>query len=96
MIVGFVVALFGIELTLRNITNLTDSINYQEVILTSLVMIVLMVFSTRKFTIGLAIFILIGLLFQISNAVFYGGWIDPMNIYLFFENLSEVVNILPN
>lgn len=95
MLVSFTLALFAIELCLRQITNITNSLNFQEVILTSLAMILLITFSTRIVKVFLIIFLFVGLVFQSSNAIFYGGWIDPMNIYLLFENLSEVIKTIP-
>ncbi|CCN37750.1 membrane hypothetical protein [Vibrio nigripulchritudo SO65] len=87
--------LYFAEYLLRSITDITSSQNISESLQISLVLSLLIVFSTKKFKVFLSAFISIALIFQSSNALFYGGWIDPVNLYLFFENLSEVVNILP-
>ncbi len=86
---------FVIEYLLRSLTDITVSQSISESLQISLVLSLLLIFSTKKFKIILSVFILFALIFQSSNALFYGGWIDPVNLYLFFENLSEVIHILP-
>ncbi|MDP2573099.1 sulfatase-like hydrolase/transferase [Vibrio penaeicida] len=88
-------ALLFAEYLLRALTDITTSQNVWESIQISLTLGLLIAFSTKKFKILLSLFIFLALTFQSSNAFFYGGWIDPVNLYLLFENLSEVVNILP-
>jgi len=75
-------------------TGITNSFNIVENISISVVFGLLVVFSTRIFTIILSLFVLSALIFQGAHSVFYAGWIDPVNLYLFFENKSEVMRII--
>ena len=93
--IGFFTLLFlALEIAIRQFTGIGDIDNITENILLSLLFALLLFYATKPFKILLALFLLASLLIQASNAVFYGGWIEPINLYLLFENILEVANIV--
>jgi glucan phosphoethanolaminetransferase (alkaline phosphatase superfamily) len=89
---GFSFVFLLLELLIRSMTGLTDHLSFVENILISVVFALLVFYATTAFKRFLSLFLLTALLVQAANAVFYGGWIDPMNLYLLFENITEVAH----
>lgn len=81
-----------LERVIRQLTGIGNIDSFAENALMSLLFSLLFYYSTKPFKIILSLFLLASLLIESSNAVFFGGWIEPMNLYLLFENIPEVIN----
>ncbi len=95
-LVGFVLFLLSLEWLIRNITGLTSMERIAENTVILLVIGLLLLFATRMFKLFLLLFLLFSVSFQVSHALFYGGWLEPVNLFLLFDNLAEVLTIIPN
>lgn len=95
-IVIFSLFFLTLEVVLRELSGLPSTGNILESLVTLLVFGLLLIYSTQKFKLLIFIFLVLMALVQIPHAVFYGSWSDPMNIYFFFQNISEVVNLVPD
>jgi len=82
------------EMMIRQFTGMIDMMSLERNIFMSILFSILLFYTTKTFKILLSTFLLNSLLFQASHAVFYAGWIDPVNLYLFFENTPEVIDIV--
>lgn len=88
----FSVVFLLLEVLIRAMTGITNHFQPVENILIAVLFSLLLFYATTSFKLFLSLFLLIALLIQAANAVFYGGWIEPMNLYLLFENITEVAH----
>jgi len=91
----FVLFFLGIEYLLRQLTELPNSLSWESFYI-ALVVSLLLNYATKVGKMILLSYLFLTMTVQVSNAFFYGSWIDPMNVYLLFSNIEEVLQIIPN
>ena len=84
-----------LEVILRKQSALPPTMDISGALAILFLLGVLFQYSALTGKVILIVFCAFGVLFQSAHAIFYGSWIDPMNLYLFFLDFGEVAKILP-
>ncbi len=92
----FVAILCLLEFGIRGLSGISRAGNIAENVAAFVVFGLLLYYATPVFKVLVAAFLGLAFLFQAPHAVFYGSWVDPMNMYLFFQNIAEVADIAPD
>jgi len=92
-IVLFSLLLFTIEIFIRQFTGLTENILWHKYGLITVILGLLLYYSTKFFKIIIILFLMFSLLIQASYSSLYGSWITSSDLYLLFAELPEVIRL---
>lgn len=93
LIIAFLLFFSSIEMSIRYFTGLTNTILWHKYGLITIILALLLHYSTKYFKIFIILFLAFSILIQTSYSSLYGSWITSSDLYLLFADLPEVIRV---